>query len=238
LARPSRGSRRRDTRGALVADARELILTRGYANTSVDTINARAGLSKGTFYHHFKSKSELLDAVVEQLTQDGWRLTQLAIENAEAGAMKRFTAFLAAARRWRIVALPQTAEIMRTAFRPENALLRERMRDQTIGLAAPTLAALLEDGNQEGVFHVDEPEAAARVFLILAYGVTDDNLREVMSSTLSDQDLLARLVARGSAFLRAIEALLGVSRGTIEGPDVELLSGMVTAFRNDDGGNR
>ena len=82
--------------------------------------------------------------------------------------------------------------------------------------------------------HVGEPEATARVFLVLAYGVTDDNLRDVMSSTLADDDLLARLVARGDAFLRATEGLLGVPAGSIAGPDVELLSGMVRAFRNEE----
>jgi AcrR family transcriptional regulator len=231
LARPSKKNRRKDTRADLVADARQLILSHGYANTSVNTINARAGLSKGTFYHYFKSKSDLLDAVVDQLTQEGWRNTRHAIESTTGGAIERFRRFLAAARRWRLVALPQTAEIMRAVFRPENSLLRERMREQSISLAAPALAALLEDGNREGVFEVADSAATARVFLILAYGVSDDMMREVISSTLSDEDLLAQVVARGSAFMRATESLLGVPAGTIEGPDVELLSGMIMAFR-------
>jgi hypothetical protein len=44
-----------------------------------------------------------------------------------------------------------------TSSRPaENSLLRERMRDRSIGLAAPALAGLFEDGNREGVFVVDD----------------------------------------------------------------------------------
>jgi AcrR family transcriptional regulator len=231
MARPLKESRRKDARADLLADARELILTRGYAATSVDTINKRSGLSKGTFYHYFKSKSQLLDEVVEELTLEGWKNTKRAIESKEGGALGRFERFLAAARRWRIVALPQTAEILRAVFRPENSLLRERMRDRSINLAAPALSVLLEDGNREGVFHVEDTTATARVFLILAYGVSEDMVREVMSSTLSDEDLLERIVARGRAFMCAIEALLGVQPKTIEGPDIGLLSGMVKAFR-------
>ncbi len=231
MARPSKKGRRKDARAHLVSDARELILTQGYSATSVDMINERSGLSKGTFYHYFKSKSQLLDAVVEELTLEGWENTKRAIESADGGALRRFERFLAAARRWRIVSLPQTAEIMRAVFRPENSLLRERMRDRSISLAAPALSVLLEDGNREGVFHVEDTTATARIFLILAYGVSDDMVREVMSSTLSDEDLLERIVARGRAFMCAIEALLGVRPKTIEGPDVELLSGMVKVFR-------
>jgi AcrR family transcriptional regulator len=208
-----------------------LILSRGYESTSVDAINEQARLSKGTFYHYFKSKSAILDAVVDQLTDEGWANTRRAIESTEGGALERLKRFLDAARRWRIIALPQTAEIMRAVFRPENSLLRERVRDRSISLAAPALAKLLEDGNREGVFAVDDPEATARVFLILAYGVSDDQIQEVMSSDASDEELLQRVTARGRAFMRAIEALLGVPAHSLAGPDVELLAAMIRAFR-------
>ncbi len=231
MARPSRNETTRNARATLISHARSLIVSRGYTNTSVDAINRQARLSKGTFYHYFKSKSAILDAVVDQLTDEGWANARRAIESPEDGAMERFTRFLVAARRWRIIALPQTAEIMRAVFRPENSLLRERMRERSIGLAAPALSGLLGDGNREGVFAVDDPEASARVFLILAYGVSDDQVREVMTSTASDEVLLERIVARGRAFMRAIEALLGVKPGSLEGPDVELLNSMVRAFR-------
>ncbi len=36
-----------------------LVRRNGYASTSVDDLCARAGVTKGAFYHHFKSKDEL-----------------------------------------------------------------------------------------------------------------------------------------------------------------------------------
>ncbi len=42
-----------------------LIREQGYAATSVDEICARAGMKKGSFFHHFKSKEELLLAAIE-----------------------------------------------------------------------------------------------------------------------------------------------------------------------------
>lgn len=41
-----------------------LIREQGYAGTSVDDICARAGMKKGSFFHHFKSKEELLLAAI------------------------------------------------------------------------------------------------------------------------------------------------------------------------------
>jgi AcrR family transcriptional regulator len=53
------------TRRALLDAAAKLIAERGYRGTTVNDVVARAALSKGTFYWHFKSKHDLLLAVLE-----------------------------------------------------------------------------------------------------------------------------------------------------------------------------
>lgn len=48
-----------ETRDALMEAAFGLVRVKGLAATSVDEICAAAGVSKGAFFHHFKSKDEL-----------------------------------------------------------------------------------------------------------------------------------------------------------------------------------
>jgi len=55
------------TRDALLAAARELFGTRGYADTAADDIVKRAGVTKGALYHHFAGKEAIFRAVVEQV---------------------------------------------------------------------------------------------------------------------------------------------------------------------------
>jgi AcrR family transcriptional regulator len=50
----------------LVSAARELFAAQGFAKTSLDDVVARAGLTKGALYHHFKGKKELFEAVFER----------------------------------------------------------------------------------------------------------------------------------------------------------------------------
>jgi AcrR family transcriptional regulator len=52
------------TRRELVAGARDLFLRDGYAATSPNDITVACGMTKGALYHHFRSKTEVLDAVV------------------------------------------------------------------------------------------------------------------------------------------------------------------------------
>lgn len=47
-----------------------LFIEKGYEHTSIqDIINGLGGLTKGAIYHHFKSKEEILQAVIGRLFQ-------------------------------------------------------------------------------------------------------------------------------------------------------------------------
>ena len=48
-----------DTRTKLLDAALMVIRTKGYAGTSVDDLCHAAGVTKGAFFHHFKSKEEM-----------------------------------------------------------------------------------------------------------------------------------------------------------------------------------
>jgi TetR/AcrR family transcriptional repressor of nem operon len=54
-----------DSKLKLLDAALQVIRTKGYAATTVDDICAAAGLTKGSFFHHFKGKVELALEAVE-----------------------------------------------------------------------------------------------------------------------------------------------------------------------------
>ena len=55
-----------ETRGKLLDAARDVIRTKGYAGSTVDDICAAAGVTKGSFFHHFDSKEALGVAAIER----------------------------------------------------------------------------------------------------------------------------------------------------------------------------
>src|SRR5439155_1683796 len=57
------------TRGKLLAVARKLFRIRGYARTFIEDIAARAGVTKGAFYHHFPDKKAIFLAVFHETEQ-------------------------------------------------------------------------------------------------------------------------------------------------------------------------
>lgn len=63
---PASGNDREDTRRLLLDAAAKLISQRGYRGAAVNAVIAQAGLSKGAFYWHFKSKDDLLFALLDE----------------------------------------------------------------------------------------------------------------------------------------------------------------------------
>lgn len=68
--------------GALLAAARELFTSKGFANTSVREICEGAGVTPPSLYYHFGSKAGLFEAVIEETIQldDFCRLLRDAVE--------------------------------------------------------------------------------------------------------------------------------------------------------------
>lgn len=63
-----------DTKSRILATAKKLVLEKGFAGTSLDEILKGTGVTKGAFFHHFRSKAELGRKLVERFADDDFEL--------------------------------------------------------------------------------------------------------------------------------------------------------------------
>jgi len=66
----SQSERRQATIAAILAAARRRFAQKGFAETTIDDIAEAGGVAKGAVYHHFSSKEEILERVMDQLTEE------------------------------------------------------------------------------------------------------------------------------------------------------------------------
>ncbi len=71
------------TRAQIMDAAQALILQHGFAGTSVDAVLERTSLTKGAFFHHFKSKNDLARALIERFAEQDAALLRATMERAE-----------------------------------------------------------------------------------------------------------------------------------------------------------
>ena len=74
-------------RAELLDCAQRLFLTRGYEQTTVNDVIAATGLSKGAFYHHFRAKEDLLEAIAGRFAHDALGFIQALQSDAGLDAL-------------------------------------------------------------------------------------------------------------------------------------------------------
>ncbi|WP_199062235.1 TetR/AcrR family transcriptional regulator [Serratia sp. ASV30] len=188
-------------RAEILQAASELFQEIGYESTSVDSIVRSAGIAKGTFYYYFKSKDEVLAALAQQLCAEMVARSQIIADDPQLGAIEKFCAIIAAQN--------QTVEagqaLVEDLHRPENRALHERSNIGTVLAFGPILATVVEQGNQEGVFQVDDPLSTVQFILagsLFLFG------HQMFSWTPEEQ------AARMQAMLLLIERAFGATAGS------------------------
>lgn len=72
------------TRKTIMDAAEGLIMEQGYSATSIDQILTRAGITKGTFFYHFPTKTDLAHALAERYARRDIQQLTTKMEAAEA----------------------------------------------------------------------------------------------------------------------------------------------------------
>ena len=180
--------------------AEELFSTKGYDNTSTTDILDRVGIARGTMYYHFKSKEEILDALIERVIEGIVHNVKSAL-SYKATAPQKIICFASATR----VDSGIGKEITDHAHKPQNALMHQKIMNSLLAVLTPIAAEIIKDGIKEGSFSTNYPEEAAEMLLIYSSVVFDD-LNEMTK---------AEREKKVTGFAFNMERLLGVKSGSL-----------------------
>ena len=86
--------KRPSARDKILAAALGVIRTKGYAATSVDDLCAASGVTKGAFFHHFRSKDDLAVAAADHWSASTGELFAAAPYQAHADPLDRVLGYI------------------------------------------------------------------------------------------------------------------------------------------------
>jgi AcrR family transcriptional regulator len=190
-----------DRRIEFINAAEALFNEKGFENTSVDDIVQRVGVAKGLFYYYFKSREELLAAIVDRILDEVEQVVVEATKREGLTAMERLQEMSHSSD---IVRL-RCGKLMKFFHEERNQALHLQLEMRTMKFLVPAMEAIIRQGVEEGVFNTPYPRETA-VALFGIKGV----IAHANSGTdyCEDQERSIRIIA----FLS--ERLLGAGEGT------------------------
>ena len=84
----------KDKKNELIMISERLFMEKGYEETSVDDILKASGLSKGGFYHYFKSKDEVLTESINNIIEKLLEQIESVIDDKKINALEKLKLFL------------------------------------------------------------------------------------------------------------------------------------------------
>jgi AcrR family transcriptional regulator len=204
-----------ERRCELLDAAQHLFMTKGYDQTSVNDVIDRIGVSKGAFYHYFRSKEDLLDALTERLTEEGLAIIQPVLDEPGLDAVERLNRFFAAVRNWKADQMPLMMAVLRAVYSADNLLLRHKMAKSTVERTAPLLAQIIEQGLSEGRMDVANAQLTSQVVMQVGLAFREA-VAPVLLQLKDSPEELRRFEQIMLAHQQAIERILGAPSGSLQ----------------------
>lgn len=182
--------------------AHKLFVEKGYSKTTVIDILNVNGLSKGVFYYYFKSKEEVLDAIIKRIVDaEVANAKKIVADPNLAPPQKLFAILMGQGQPEQDI--KEKEDIINQFHIAENAEMQQKSLVQTIKHLAPVIAEIIYQDKEEA-FETDYPQETAAFFLAAGQLVLDQDLFQ-----WKDEELIRYV----KAFVELMEKTLGVERG-------------------------
>jgi AcrR family transcriptional regulator len=192
-----------ERRKEIITASRELFQTTDYESTTIQAVMEKLKIAKGTIYHYFASKDELLEAVVEDLIDEDLRKKKKLMNS------RRFKS-LDALGKLRALATADTIaedneQILDGLHSSGNTVMHVRQLGRYLTMLAPYYASIIQEGCDQGTFRTNHPLECAEFILAGIQFLTDVGFYPWSE---------AQLARRMEAFPSLIEAQLAAPKGS------------------------
>jgi AcrR family transcriptional regulator len=167
-------------------------------------------VAKGTFYHYFESKEDLLVQLADHQAEEMWARVEATPASKQGDPVGELRVLVGMIVAWQTGdARDLTATWLRVMYGQENLALRSRMADAFVRRLRPLVAELLAEGVAIGSFRIDDTDATTDVLLAMWRGMTD-HLAEMLLASEGRPERIAEIISHLEAMETAAERMLGL----------------------------
>jgi AcrR family transcriptional regulator len=215
----------------IINTARTLFFQKGYDNTSIQDIIDALAIAKGTFYYYFKSKDKLLDSLVDQIMTEMHQRLQ-PITTSKKNAIDKINDIFRIGATFKVENLDAFAVIVKTLYRDENQILRDRMFKRSIEKNSPMITKIANQGLKEGVFTTSFPEYMGEIMINLGRSINETICHALLHAKTDAKTVSALMKKRMEMYQDIIQRILGAPEGSIKIYDSEDFDKIIEHFLN------
>lgn len=167
--------------------AAQFFLTKGYEETSVNQIVEHLGIAKGTFYHYFDSKEDILEAVLEDALSQYAESVRSSLAGGSLNAYEKLMLVL----RGVLLSNQGPEHLTQHVEDNKNARLHQALDAKFCEKFYPIILGVLEQGVHEGIFRVSYPEELTEILLLGIRGYMHIHLPHFSDSEYRERKLRA-----------------------------------------------
>ena len=209
-------------RAQFVATAQQLFYTNGYANTSINDIIRAVGVSKGAFYHHFESKTAVLEAIVAEIVAQLLANLKAIVADESLTAISKWQKVVQLSNNWKLERKAEMIEAFRPMMMDENILLRHKIRAETMKVGVSEMSEIIAQGVAEHLFDVQHIPETAEILLNIINNF-GDAMSELILHPEKYDDPATLALQKNAALQTAVERLLGAPDGSMPSIDNKTL---------------
>lgn len=180
----------------------ELFGQKGFDGTSTQDILDKVGIARGTLYYHFKSKEDIMDALIQRYSNRLLSAAQEIATDKKIPVVERIIQVVMALN----LSGGSSKEIMEHIHKPQNALMHQKIQRVIISGVTPIMTAIIREGIEQGLFNTPFPYECMEMVVIYANTVFDDDVVQI-----TDEERASRI----QAFVFNVERLLGAESGSL-----------------------
>ena len=140
-----------ERKNEILNTAQKFFYTLGYEKTSVNMIIEELGIAKGTFYHYFNSKVELLDELVDRMALHIMNAMEPIVES-DLDAINKLNKIFRAARTIKTDNIDLMIPAMEVLYSDENIITRYKMNMKNTERMLPVYIKIINQGIEEKLF--------------------------------------------------------------------------------------
>lgn len=194
--------------------AQELFFSKGYKQTSIESIIKKIGVAKGTIYYYFKSKEDLMDKLVKRMTNQILIEVKKITERTDLDALTKLNRAYIATRNVKLENIELIKLYLKVLYKDENIILRHKIYMSNVELLVPEFAKIIQQGVEEKVFNTPFPGKAARLIFELAQILSDSTAKFFLEID-KNSEIVEKLKKEIDIYEDGIERIIGAKKGSI-----------------------